>query len=99
MNQDTHDDWRGKEYAFYRHEKCEAFPCHEMADTAAFNCLFCYCPLYFLDEACGGDFAYTKSGVKDCSACLIPHQKVNYGLINEKLAAAIRSRQQQEKNR
>lgn len=38
-----------------------------------FNCLFCYCPLYTLGDRCGGSFAYTEDGVKDCSGCVLPH--------------------------
>ena len=39
-----------------------------------FNCLFCYCPLYVLGPDCGGNFSYTEDGVKDCSACTLPHE-------------------------
>ena len=59
---------------FFANTACRWFPCHETADPERFNCLFCFCPLYPLGEACGGDFAYTPSGVKDCSACLLPHR-------------------------
>ena len=59
---------------FFANTACRWFPCHETADPEHFNCLFCFCPLYPLGEACGGDFAYTPSGVKDCSACLLPHR-------------------------
>ena len=50
------------------------FPCHEGVDLDEFNCLFCYCPLYALGSDCGGDFSYTDDGVKDCSACTLPHE-------------------------
>ena len=43
-----------------------------MADEA-FNCLFCYCPLYALGPHCGGHFSYTKAGVKNCTACTRLH--------------------------
>ena len=59
---------------FFANTACRWFPCHETQDPERFNCLFCFCPLYPLGEACGGDFTYTPSGVKDCSACLLPHQ-------------------------
>ncbi|MDO5110802.1 MAG: cysteine-rich small domain-containing protein [Clostridia bacterium] len=70
-----------RSYAFFRHTACEYFPCHQTDDPESFNCLFCYCPLYALGEACGGDFAYTKSGVKDCSACAFPHKRENYDAV------------------
>ena len=49
-----------------------------------FNCLFCYCPLYALGDRCGGNFRYTEKGTKDCTGCMIPHKKDNYGYILEK---------------
>ena len=42
---------------FFANTACRWFPCHETADPEHFNCLFCFCPLYPLGEACGGDFA------------------------------------------
>lgn len=66
---------------FFRHTGCEHFPCHSGADPERFNCLFCWCPLYALGEGCGGNFTYTDDGVKDCSACLLPHRPENYDLI------------------
>ena len=77
MNQ----NWKEKEYSYFCHEKCEFFPCHAGADRENFNCLFCYCPLYALGESCGGDFRYTDKGIKDCTGCVIPHKKENYGRI------------------
>lgn len=79
------NDWRGKKYAFFCHKECEAFPCHNGIEPENFNCLFCFCPLYMLGDKCGGNFVFLENGVKDCSACTIPHDKNNYGLINEKL--------------
>lgn len=73
-------------YRFFSHSKCEYFPCHEVEDKDSFNCLFCYCPLYALGSGCGGNFSYTDTGVKDCSACLIPHRKSGYDYIMEKYA-------------
>ena len=42
---------------------------------------FQYCPLYALGRNCGGNFRYTPSGIKDCSGCMIPHEKDNFGRI------------------
>lgn len=77
MNQ----NWIEKEYSYFSHKKCEYFPCHAGADRENFNCLFCYCPLYVLGERCGGDFVYNEKGIKDCTGCLFPHRRENYGVI------------------
>ena len=73
---------------------CEYDSARAMADAGAdaetFSCLFCYCPLYTLGDGCGGRFVYTEQGIKDCSGCLIPHRRENYGLITEKLEAVVR---------
>ena len=68
-------------YKYFQNKECEYFPCHENADGERFNCLFCYCPLYALGEKCVGSFRYTEEGLKDCSACLIPHMPENYDKI------------------
>lgn len=70
-------------YKFFRHEECEYFPCHEIKDKSNFNCLFCYCPLYFLED-CGGN-KRDANGIKDCSNCLIPHSKNGYDYIVNKI--------------
>lgn len=81
----AHDlEWEGKGFAFFSNRSCEYYPCHEGADPENFNCLFCYCPLYFLGDRCGGGFCYTDRGVKDCSGCTIPHRRENYGYIVKK---------------
>ena len=76
-------------YDFFQNSNCEYFPCHQCADPKQFSCLFCYCPLYALGDQCGGNFTYTKEGIKDCSGCLIPHRRENYGKIMEKMGAVI----------
>lgn len=75
------------EYSFFRHRKCEFFPCHETNHPEDFNCLFCYCPLYALGESCGGNYAYTDKGIKDCSGCSLPHRRDCYSFIVGKLPA------------
>ena len=71
-------------YRFFQNRDCEYFPCHKTKDDCHFNCLFCYCPLYTLGDACGGNYRYTDSGIKDCSNCLIPHNPEGYEYINSK---------------
>ena len=73
--------WEGKHYAFFQNRECEFFPCHKGANPENFNCLFCYCPLYALGKKCGGNCSFTESGIKDCSGCLVPHRRENYGRI------------------
>ena len=68
-------------YRYFCNDKCEYFPCHATDDPGNFNCLFCYCQLYALGKKCGGDFVYTAKGIKDCSNCMIPHRRENYGRI------------------
>ena len=72
-------------YEFFSHTSCEFFSCHPTQNPENFNCLFCYCPLYLMGEKCGGNFTYTPEGVKDCSACLLPHRRENYSYIVGKL--------------
>ncbi|MEG0157255.1 MAG: cysteine-rich small domain-containing protein [Anaerovoracaceae bacterium] len=74
-----------KNYSFFQHKTCECFPCHQEVKEEDFNCLFCFCPLYSLGEECGGKFSYdNEKGVKDCSSCLIPHQRSAYDYMLEK---------------
>ncbi len=78
-----------RHYDFVQNKECEYFPCHCCGDTNSFNCLFCYCPLYALGDKCDGNFTYTQEGIKDCSSCLIPHQRGNYDRIMEKMSQVI----------
>ena len=70
-----------RHYMFFQNKECEMFPCHTGVPEESFNCLFCYCPLYALGEACGGCFAYTREGIKNCSACTFPHKRENYDAV------------------
>lgn len=70
-------------YKFFQHRKCEFFPCHKVNDDSKFNCLFCYCPLYFLED-CGGNKSFTN-GIKDCTNCLLPHSENGYEYIVKKI--------------
>ncbi len=72
-------------YKFFQNIECEFFPCHKVEDASDFNCLFCFCPLYRLGKACGGNFVYLESGVKSCVNCTFPHKRENYDKVIEKL--------------
>ncbi|WP_459933619.1 cysteine-rich small domain-containing protein [Fundidesulfovibrio butyratiphilus] len=66
-------------HRFFRNRACKYFPCHSGVSEETFNCLFCFCPLYFLEE-CGGD-GQVKGGVKDCTSCTIPHGPGGYDRV------------------
>ena len=68
---------------YFENRDCEYYPCHKGMDEI--NCLFCYCPLYRL-ENCPGNPEYRKKGdktIKSCINCTFPHKKENYDKINE----------------
>ena len=72
-------------YKFFNNRACKYFPCHETQKPDELNCLFCFCPLYAMDDKCGGIFEYTKKGVKVCMNCSWPHNPESYSLIMDKL--------------
>ncbi len=80
------EDWKNKHYSFCQNKECEFFPCHPTEHPEDFNCLFCYCPLYVLGDRCCGNFTYLENGFKDCSGCLVPHKRSNYGKIIDRFA-------------
>lgn len=68
-------------YRFFENKECKYFPCHEGVDE--FNCLFCYCPLYHL-ENCPGNPIYKENGdrkIKVCKNCTFPHKPENYDMV------------------
>lgn len=66
-----------------QNKECEFFPCH---NTNNLNCLFCFCPLYYLN--CEGNYTMTRNGIKDCSNCMIPHVENGYDYIINKIIEA-----------
>ncbi|MFW5489987.1 MAG: cysteine-rich small domain-containing protein [Desulfovibrio sp.] len=71
-------------HRYFCNSECEYFPCHKGLDPSEFNCLFCFCPLYFFSD-CGGDFSRTKQGVKDCTGCTKPHGPGGYDHVMRRL--------------
>ena len=63
---------------------CEYFPCHPGVPPSEFNCLFCFCPLYFFED-CGGDYTLTDKGIKNCSSCSKPHAQGGYEHVMTRL--------------
>ena len=73
-------------YRYFINKDCKYYPCHAMTnDSGVFNCLFCFCPLYYREGDCGGKFKILPNGIKDCSNCLIPHTEYGYEYIINKL--------------
>lgn len=68
---------------YFRNTDCAYFPCHKVGDDGFFNCLFCFCPLYWLDD-CGGNPA-DMGGVKDCTGCTVPHSPGGYEHVIKRL--------------
>ncbi len=89
--------WEGKHFSFFTNRECEYYPCHPVKEGEPFNCLFCYCPLYMLGRACGGNFTYLENGIKDCSKCLLPHRRENYGYISASFRRIAEQMAQQER--
>ena len=64
----------------FSHLNCEFFPCHTGVENPEqnFNCLFCYCPLAWLQ--CPGPYeVFTDSSGnkrKDCTACKLNHDGI-----------------------
>jgi len=80
-------------HRFFQNTSCQYFPCHSQADRETFNCLFCFCPLYFLQD-CGGE-AVVRQGVKDCTLCLRPHRPEGYDSIVARLREEAMKRRQE----
>lgn len=72
-------------HQFFENRECRYFPCH--SGLTDFNCLFCYCPLYPLEECEGNPRYVEKEGkrIKVCTDCTFPHQSENYERILEAL--------------
>jgi len=68
-------------HKFFSNKECKYYPCHELQAEYDFNCLLCYCPLYLLDDKCGGDFKYDSDGVKNCDDCNRPHRPEYYDTV------------------
>ena len=88
---DFSQDLSKNRHSFFCNNECKYFPCHKMSDNNIqennnFNCLFCYCPLYFMGDKCGGNFKYSgDKNIKDCKDCNLPHIPEYYDVIISKL--------------
>ena len=74
-------------HRFFKNHTCKYFPCHSQPKEEEFNCMFCYCPLYFLGDKCGGNFEFRKN-TKSCINCHLPHMPGYYDTVTSKLKAS-----------
>ncbi len=77
------EDHTRKHCSYFVNRKCEYYPCHDVPEDK-FSCLFCYCPLYGVDD-CGGNYRYSEKGIKNCKDCSFPHDSDNYPQVIKKL--------------
>jgi len=73
--------------SFFSNKECEYYPCHKCEEDI--NCLFCYCPLYRLDN-CPGNYEIIESNnrkLKSCLDCTFPHKAENYEKVIQILKA------------
>ena len=71
---------------FFSNISCRYFPCHKWPKDEPFNCLFCYCPLNYLEKCPGNPHWIEKPDgrkIKDCTDCAFPHRPENYDVIIE----------------
>lgn len=84
-------------HEFFQNRACKYYPCHPGADPDVFNCLFCYCPLYLLED-CEGDFVMLGP-IKDCTNCLKPHHPGGYERTVSRLKAEAARRRKEWKDK
>ena len=67
--------------SFFENRDCEFYPCHKGIEQM--NCLFCYCPMYTMQNCPGEPVYKEKNGekIKDCTNCSFPHHAQNYEMI------------------
>lgn len=50
-----------------------------------------------LGSECGGNFTYTKTGIKSCMDCSLPHVKgIGYDFVMDKMGTVIDKTKKQE---
>ncbi|MCM1084241.1 MAG: cysteine-rich small domain-containing protein [Clostridium sp.] len=71
-------------YKYFENRECNYYPCHEGIDHI--NCLFCFCPLYDMEECPGNPKYITVNGrkIKECTSCTFPHRAENYEAVLER---------------
>ena len=76
-------------FRFFENRDCEYYPCHR--DIEHINCLFCYCPFYFLESCPGTPSCMEKNGMKIrvCTDCNYPHEAENYPAVIKEIRKAL----------
>lgn len=77
-------------HRFFKNTDCSYYPCHKGIDEL--NCLFCYCPLYRLEDCPGTPNYKEKNGriIKDCTSCVFPHSADNYEAVIKRLSESLK---------
>lgn len=76
---------RKNDFNHFQNRECRYFPCHGKergtgsVPVEDFNCLFCYCPLYLVED-CGGKYTMEDYG-KNCMECTRNHDKDSWKFI------------------
>jgi len=68
-------------HKFYQNVDCKYFPCHPREPGEKLNCLFCYCPMYFIQ--CPGHYRILDDGRKDCMDCSLPHDPGGWEIVQK----------------
>lgn len=70
-------------FKFFKNTECSYYPCHNGVEEL--NCLFCYCPMYKLENCPGNYKIIEKEGkrIKSCIDCNFPHVPENYEKVME----------------
>ena len=70
-------------HKFFENIECKYYPCHKGIEEM--NCLFCYCPLYRIENCPGNPKFKEKDGrkIKICTDWTFPHKAENYEKIME----------------
>ena len=73
---------RQHSYRYFENKACQFFPCHPelWENEKVHNCLFCFCPLYMLED-CGGTPTIAPNGLRDCSNCICNHDENSYDFV------------------
>ena len=73
-------------FKYFEYKECEFYPCHVEGQ----NCLFCYCPLYWIPIDCEGKYRVLRDGIIDCSNCTKPHDSDGWDFVQNKLREAFK---------
>lgn len=72
-------------HRYFENRDCQYYPCHKGIEEM--NCLFCFCPLYKMDDCPGNPEYIERDGrkLKKCTGCTFPHRAENYESVLQHL--------------